>query len=309
MASAWSYNTLKTRNSQWSRFIKFCASNDLSPLPASVHTVSRFLVWQARTSKFVTVNNYLSAIISLQKFYGYENDYRNCFLIQLVLKGLKSQLGQESVQMQPLTIDQLMHMYHEMDKSVELNVILWTAVILAFRTLLRKSNIVPDSVSTMPHVLRRKDITFYSWGMMVAVRSTKTLRFEEEILQIPVNYTDNSVFCAVSALQYHFAKYPGNPESPLLLKKGPHGLVPVVYSELQRFIKHQVAQVGLDPDKYGSHSLRRSGAMYLHALRIPLEDIMCVGHWKSMAVLAYLATPPERKKQIQDYVAVALSSL
>ena len=308
VASAWSSNTLSTRNSQWSRFLKFCAANTLTPLPASAHTVARFLVWQAKSSKFVTVNNYLSAIISLHRFYGHEVDFRNQFLIQLVLKGLKAQLGQETKQMQPLSVAQLNDIYIKLDKSVDLNLTLWTAIILSFRTLLRKSNIVPDSPSSMSHVLRRKDVTFHSWGMMVHVHSTKTLRHKEEVLEIPVSYTGNQVFCAGTALRYHMERYPAAQDSPLLLKVGSNGLVPILYGELQKFIKTCVRSIGLDPDMYGSHSLRRSGALYLHSLGVPLEDIMCAGHWKSLAVLAYLATPPDRKRFIQDCVAVALIS-
>ena len=309
VASAWSSNTLSTRNSQWSRFIKFCGANELTPIPATTHTVARFLVWQARTSKYVTVNNYLSALVSLQKFYGHEMDYRGSFLIQLVLKGLKSQLGDTAAPMNPLTIAQLQDMYAIMDKSCELNYVLWSALIFAFRTLLRKSNVVPDSNVAMQHIVRRKDITFHSWGMLVSVRSSKTLRCHEEVLQIPVTKTVNPVFCAVSALQHHFEIYPADSDSPLFLKPETSGFVPVLYKDLHTFVKDLVKNIGLDPENYGSHSLRKSGAMYLHSINVPLEDIMCIGHWKSMAVLAYLATPPDRKREIQDYVSTALSSL
>ena len=43
IGSAWSKSTLACRNSQWSRFIKFCQLHELNPLPASANTVGRFL--------------------------------------------------------------------------------------------------------------------------------------------------------------------------------------------------------------------------------------------------------------------------
>ena len=98
IGAAWSKNTLSTRNSQWSRFIKFCNDYGLIPIPASPETVARFIVWQSRCSKYSTCNNYLSAITVLHKFYGHDVDFREYFLIKLVMKGLKSTLGDKSVQ-------------------------------------------------------------------------------------------------------------------------------------------------------------------------------------------------------------------
>ena len=98
IGAAWSRSTLQCRNSQWSRFIKFAQQHGLQTLPASHETVARFLVWQSRTSKYSTCNNYLSAINVLHKFYGFDVDFRDSFLIKLVLKGLKSVLGDKVTQ-------------------------------------------------------------------------------------------------------------------------------------------------------------------------------------------------------------------
>ena len=65
--------------------------------------------------------------------------------------------------------------------------------------------------------------------------------------------------------------------------------------------------MGLDQTKYGSHSMRRSGACFLHELKIPLSDIISLGDWASMSVLSYLVTPETRKHAIQGAVGLALS--
>ena len=93
LTCAYSSGTWRTRNSQWHRFLSFCSDNGLDPLPASVMTVCRFLMFCARTCKYSTVNNYLSAIISLHKYWGIEQCFRDCHLIKMLLNGLKSQLG------------------------------------------------------------------------------------------------------------------------------------------------------------------------------------------------------------------------
>ena len=93
IGAAWAPNTKATRNSQWKKYITFCVDNNLVPLPAQPQTVARFLVYLARSVKYSTVNNYLSAINKLHEYYGHEGNFRDIFMVQLVLSGLKRRLG------------------------------------------------------------------------------------------------------------------------------------------------------------------------------------------------------------------------
>ena len=307
IGSAWSKSTLACRNSQWSRFIKFCHQHGLQPLPASANTVARFLVWQSRSSKFSTCNNYLSAINTLHKFYGCDIDFRQVFLVKLVLKGLKSTLGNTTIQKIPFSVEELMAMYRSLDFNSELEMLCWTVIIVSFRTLLRKSNLVPSTTGDYSHVLRRRDIQFHDWGMTVKVSSTKTLRFSEYTLDIPVHFVANKALCAASAVKYHLQSVIAEPDSPLFVCQGKGSLEPLLYSAVLSHIKVCASRIGLDPLKVGCHSLRRSGAAHMHSIGIPLVDIMSIGDWRSMAVLEYLVTPMDRKEKIQRTVAASLS--
>ena len=302
IGSAWSVNTLATRNSQWTKYLDFCGRTGLQPLPASMQTVSRFLVYLGRTCKYSTVNNYLSAVVSLHKFYGYQTDFRGSYLIKLVLKGLQSMLGTHTVQMKPLTTSQLQEIYRIAVIS-DHDKLMWTIMILSFRSLLRKSNLVADSPSALRHVLLREDVKFYPWGLMILVRSTKTVQTGQYILEIPVFYVPNRIFCAATLVKEHVEQYPAAAGSPLFVNQG--NSKPVWYRDLLGFIKRSVASIGLDPNDYGTHSMRRSGAGFLHSVGVPLEDIMVMGDWKSMAVLDYLVTPLSRKMDIQKSLKVS----
>ena len=79
-------------------------------------------------------------------------------------------------------------MYVEFDHTDKLMVALWAVMIFCFITLLRKSNVVPDASGKLHHVVKRSDIDFHNWGMLVHVKSTKTLQFNEYVLDIPVHY-------------------------------------------------------------------------------------------------------------------------
>ena len=304
IGAAWSSNTLATRNSQWSKYFSFCTDINEIPSPASIRTVSRFLVFLGRTCKYSTVNNYLSAVVSLHKFYGYSSDFRESFMIKLVLKGLKTMLGDHTTQMKLLTTDQFTAMYHKAVLS-DMDLTVWSVLMLSFRSLLRKSNMVPDVEKELAHVILRRDLEFHSWGMMIHVHSTKTLQCKEYVLEIPVYYVDNPIFCAASLVKQHLEKYPGPADGPVFLKQGNRNSQPVLYRDVQQFIKKAVTQIGLDPVYYGSHSMRRSGSAFLHSQGVPLEDIMVMGDWKSLAVLDYLVTPLSRKMDIQQKVATS----
>ena len=309
IGSAWAPSTLRTRNSQWKRFISFCQENDLCPLPATPRTVSRFLVFQARSSKYVTVNNYLSAINRLHAFYGHTIDFRGFFLIKLVLAGIKRQLGDKSTQKIPLTPEQMINIHSKLDLSDDNIRSMWCALMLSFRSLLRKSNLVPDNASLSGHLIRRSDIEFTPTGMIIHVHSSKTLQYNDRVLDIPISTMSSPVFCVVTMMKEHFKSFEAGLEEPLFMKKSPKGVSPVLYADLLHFLKNCVSLIGLNPADVGLHSMRRSGAAFLHHIGTPLEDIRCIGDWRSLAVLSYLITPPHRMRDIEVKASTSLESV
>ena len=85
----------------------------------------------------------------------------------------------------PLTVDQLRHIYEKCVRS-DLDRVLWDILILSFRSLLRKSNLAPDTDKVRNHVVLRRDVVVHDWGIMLLVRSTKTLQCQEYVLEIPI---------------------------------------------------------------------------------------------------------------------------
>lgn len=310
--SAWADSTISTRKSQWKRYATFCGDHWLVALPANEVTVARFFTFLARSCKFTTVNNYLSSIIVLHKYYGHPAEFRNTFYIQLVIRGLKRVLGDQVTQSIPLTPEQLLSCFKLTSSGGGLEDTCWAAVVLCFRTLLRKSNVLPDSsdLSKSPHVIRRKDVKFYGWGMVITVYSSKTIQYRERSLEIPVFCVPGSPLCAVERLRLHFALYPGSVESPLFLKGSRElGFSPLLYKDVLSQLKKWTSSLGLDTGRVGLHSLRRSGATYLCRLGVPLSDIKCMGDWRSLAVLEYLITPMSRKLQIESMTSHALGKI
>lgn len=304
--ASWADTTWATRNSQWKRFISFCADINACPLPADVLTVCRFLVVLGQTCKFATVTNYLSAINVLHRYYGHEIDFRLYFLVKLILSGLRRILGGESVPKDPLTPEQLKLMYMHLNHT-PWDELCWLSLMFSFRTLLRKSNFLPDGSKSDVHLVRRKDIEWGSEYIVVNVHSTKTLLKGERTLKIPLTVSRDHVFDVVSRLRHHFVTSPSTEDSFLFLKTDKKGkLVPLMYKDVLSFIKKSVSSIGLDPRNIGLHSMRRSGASFLHSIGVPLEDIRMAGDWRSMAVLLYLVNPFSRKLEWEARAASAL---
>ena len=158
---------------------------------------------------------------------------------------------------------------------------------------------------------------------MLRVHSSKTLKYKEHVLEIPISKVDSPVFDIISMLQEHFKLCPVKDDQPLFMKKTKgSGYTPLLYGELLGFLKQIVSNIGLKPQDLRLHSMRRSGAAFLHHLRVPLEDIQSEcppggpsgdggmqRDWRSLAILIYLITPPDRKASIKRVVANALSVL
>lgn len=307
IGSAWATKTLNTRNSQWKRYITFCHANGLSPLPASLSTVLRFVAELSGSCKFSTINNYISAVNRLHKFYGYDTDFRSYFAMQLCISGLKRKLGTAVDQKMPLSVKQLSGIYHKLDFSRIENRVFWCATIFSFRTLLRKSNFLPDPENSDAHLIYRRDISFTHYGCLVSVRSTKTLQFKERVLEIPLYSVKNHIFDVVSQLRWMYSYIPAGPDQPIFWIPRGTVLKQVTYSMMLGFLKRCVTLIGLQPSDVGLHSLRRSGVTHMYAQGIPIEDIRKLGDWRSLAVLLYIASTFERKLSVEEVMAKSFS--
>ena len=114
----------------------------LSSLPAGPYTICAYIVFMARTFKYSSITNYLSALVYLHKMYGYNISPHDSFEVKCTLKGIRRMLGDSPSRKLPITLDILHCMYFILDISNINNVALWAAILCGFRAMLRKANIV-----------------------------------------------------------------------------------------------------------------------------------------------------------------------
>lgn len=307
-AHAWAPATWRTKASQWKRYIAFCTWLGCRVLPTDVTTMSRYIMFLSDCLRYRTIDNYVSGVISLNLYFGYDVQYiRQNFAFNATLHGLRRILGDPVPIRITLSVDDLLRMCDYVNVDDYNECVMWACLVTSFRSLLRKSNLVPSTArESEGHFLRRDAFTFYTWGVMLRVSSSKTIQYGQRVHLVPITFTPGSPLCAASLLQRHFAETRAHPDSPAFLIYKGGKLVQLSYPVLLKFVKRLIKSIGVNPDRAGVHSLRRAGAVFLHQSGIPLEDIRQVGDWASLTALIYLAKPMSARIGLDLVVSRAL---
>ena len=301
---AFAPNTLKTRRSQWNQFYKFCSDYELKPFPVTPQNVCRFLVAVGDTLTYSTLNNYVSALNSLAKYYDGDSDLRKDYGVLLLLRGFKRIKGDSAKQKDPLSPTDLKKISCFVNFSDRSQFTVWLIIVLAFRTLLRKSHFVSTSEDDQEHLLRCGDVSFHSWGCKLTINSSKTIQFHERSFEIPVCFAKEPL-CAASLLKTYLMGSNKSDSDYLFTTKCNGKDLPVRYSTALDCLKSWCYLAALNKD-IGFHSLRRGAASFMHSLSIPLVSIQKAGDWQSLCVLHYLSIDFEQKKDIERVVSSSL---
>ena len=292
-------SSMSTRRSQWKHYFKFCHEFDQVPLPASLETVLLYLAFMADRFKYVTIINYLSALWVLHKLSGFSHVDPKSFEIHVTLRGIRRTLGDATKQARPISVDELLKIYYILDLSVTEDLAFWCALLLCFRGLLRKSNVVEERLAVLV-----KDVSFFPWGVLLAVRRTKTISFKERVLELPFAWITDSPFCVATYLYRLISCLGLSPSAQLITYRSQHRLVRGTYSWLCNRIRKSVSQLRLE--SFTTHSLRRGGASAMADAGFSLIDIKNLGDWSSLSVLYYLTKTPQSKLDLDRRVSSAL---
>ena len=215
----------------------FCNITGSCPVPASVETVCRYAALLARSLKFSSVRQYLN-IIRLLHLEAGESNPLDCYLVQSVLKGLRTQLGDRVIRKLPISHSLLLNILSSLNLDNVFHSAMWAAGLLMFFCMLRRANVLVSSLRcfNVAKHLRRCDISFFHWGAMITIRWTKTIQYQQRVLRIPIPRIHNHPLCPVQAIFHYFSICPQAPsDGPIFMYPGARGLVPL---SPDNFIKH-----------------------------------------------------------------------
>lgn len=274
----------KTRKSQWTHYDRFCEQLMVSPMPCSDELLCMYIAYMARSFKYVSIVNYVSAVRGLHKWYGYIPPALDSFLVKSTLLGAKRLLGDSQFSSDPLLPVHLKKIGKTLDLQKTNDFVFWCAVVLSFRGLLRKSSVCKGEIN-----LLRRDIEFCPWGLLISIRKSKTIQFRERVHQVPIALVGGPL-CAASLLLRMYKMLPATQDHPLFGLTKNNVYRPITYDWFAKKLSSCVSKAGL-VGKFTSHSLRRGGATALSMVGVPLYQIQKRGDWKSLSVLVYLASP------------------
>lgn len=293
---AWADSTKAAYTSHLRSFIRFCQSYGCTPLPASNDTVCKYVVFLASKIKFTSIKKYLNIIRILHKNAGFSNPLEENFSLDMLLRGVKRAKGCPPNQKLPITPQILLLFRNTLCLDQPADVLFWVTCLLGFYGLLRKSSLLPASPGKFQPKLHpcRQDVLRTDRGLVLKIKYSKTLQFQERHLLIPLPYLQNHKLCPTSAvltlLSYQGANLPSF--SPLLAL--PSGAVYTQNLFVDK-LRQTLRACGLPADRYSGHSFRRGSATYLFQMGMPGELIQVMGDWKSNAYKLYLDMSLETK--------------
>ena len=267
-------------------------------------TVCRFLVYVGEALSYTTINNYVSALNSLGRFSTANFDLRADYGVILLLRGFKRIKGDVSRPKDPILPTDLRKIAKHVNLNDPAEFTIWLIILLAFRTLLRKSYFMSSDDDDQEHLLRAGDVTFEPWGCKFNITSSKTIQFKQRTFDIPVSFS-KAPLCAVSLLQRYFLEFPRADSELLFTRPGSKLGTPFPYNTALDTLKRWCVLAGVDKD-VGFHSLRRGAASYMHSLNIELISIQKAGDWESMCVLDYLTVDFDQKRSVESLVSSSL---
>lgn len=287
------------------KYLKFINEFEglLSPFPCPSHQVALYITWLSRSLKYSSITNYLSALNFFLRAEDSEPINYSSHAVKTVLGGAKRSLGCFVKRAAPLLPADLQKMFNLMSTTPG-HTATRAAILTSFRGLLRKCQIT-ESDST----LRRSDFTFYKWGMVIAIRKSKTIQFEERELLIPIAYVKNTNLCAVYWVRKHFNQIRVAASDLAFQIPAPENRCsPLSYKILQASIKHFAELATLDASSFSCHSLRRGGCTFLAIQGASIEEIKHRGDWSSETVYKYIKLPLSERIMCDMRVASSLEA-
>ena len=201
-------------------FQLFCSHFKFPFFPVTKATYLAYLAFLSQSLKsFSSVRNYLSILSHINKSLGYSCAFMGDYDTRLANRAVRRLLGDFTARKHAMSVDILLQISRHFDPGNVFHTCMAALFLVAFFSFLRISNLVPRTLGDISHhsplFLRRSSVKFSARGAVLSVTRTKTLQFNQRILEIPLPPIPGSPLCPVSALSAYLQRVPAEPFSPL----------------------------------------------------------------------------------------------
>ena len=266
-----SENTLRAYKADFRDFSAFCNKNGLNSMPTEPKILSIYLTHLAASSKFSTLKRRIASISVIHKIKGHYLDTKHPIIMEN-LHGIKRVRGTNQKAKKPILINDLKMIINKIDevKQSETKKFRDKAIILiGFAGGFRRSELVN---------IDYEDLDFVDEGVKIFIKRSKTDQSGEGMIKA-IPYFENQSYCPVKKLKDWINSNQINSGKIFQLSDKSIALI----------IKKYVLLSGLDPNKYGGHSLRSGFATSAAEFGAEERNIMAMtGHKTTQMVRRYI---------------------
>ena len=307
-------STLRSYSAAKKRYVQFCQSLNIVPIPVSESTLCQYVACLANSNlKHQTIKCYLSGVRHLQIMGGFSDPFEQSMpLLEYVLRGIKSdqaKKGMTAVRTRlPITpsIMQQLRLVWERDPGNCDHIMLWAACCTCFFGFLRSGEItVPSAGEYDPGAhLSYGDVMLDSRESptmaQVNIKASKTDPFRKGV-SIYIGRTNNGL-CPVAALAAYFAARGSGPGPFFRFSNGS----PLTRDIFVVKVRDALQVAGVEnPSQYAGHSFRIGAATTAAAAGVEDSIIKTLGRWESAAYLLYLRIPRERLAALSKLLSMS----
>ena len=249
----------------------FCVKNGLSSMPTEPRILSLYLTHLSTTSKFSTLKRRIASISVIHKLKGHYLDTKHP-LIKENLHGIKRVKGSSQKAKKPILISDLkliINAIYNSKQSENRKIRDKALVLIGFAGGFRRSELVN---------IEFEDVEFVLEGVKIFIKRSKTDQSGEGMIK-GIPYFENKLFCPVLSLKNWF--------DISKIKSGK--IFDISDKSVALIIKKYTSLSGLDPNRYGGHSLRSGFATAAAESGAEERNIMAMtGHKTTQMVRRYI---------------------
>ena len=143
-SQAYAENAWKTMWSQLNACMLFCNYFNIRPFPVTSDQCRLYIVFLTKSlTSYGSLCNYLSVLVQGNLSLGYDKNFMSNYEVQLMKRASRRLLGDNPNRKSPITINMLIRIYRLLDVSRPFHAAVWALLLVAFFSLLRKSNLLP----------------------------------------------------------------------------------------------------------------------------------------------------------------------
>ena len=264
-------NTLRAYQADFKDFSVFCSKNGLSSMPTEPKILSIYLTHLSSYSKFSTLKRRIASISVIHKMKGHYLDTKHPIIMEN-LHGIKRVKGIIQKAKKPILINDLksiINIIDEVSQPEKKKLRDKALILIGFSGGFRRSELVN---------IHYDNLDFVNEGVKIFIKRSKTDQSGQGMTKA-IPYFDNKKFCPVEKLKDWI--------NFLEIRSG--RVFEISDKSVALIIKKYALLSGLDPNKYGGHSLRSGFATSAAEFGAEERNIMAMtGHKTTQMVRRYI---------------------